>query len=358
VLADDNFATIVNAVETGRNIDDNIRKSVVFLLPTSIAEALMIAMAILLGYQLPITPLQILWVNMITAVTLGLALAFERSEAGVMLRPPRQPGAPMLSAFVIWRCGFVSLLILAGVMLLHGLERTGGASLEYARTTAVSALVWFEAVYLISARRLDASSLNVSGLLGNRGDPSQKIRVRRIHAPCASQMLEGTLEVPPPLRETGKGHVGCGRVGIEMQRLTRSVYSATPVAIQIARDGYDGPGPCSHCAGIRASPGNRQQQFKSLRIVPRLDLPPSDLDLHIGSSPERRQLLVRAIKIAGVSKFTRQRERRFGQPPRVIFRTQAEAIEPHLARVFPGELHLRSAQAGRDGLGCRELRER
>ena len=76
VIADDNFATIVNAVKTGRTIDDNIKKSVIFLLPTSIAEALMIALAILLGYQLPITPLQILWVNMITAVTLGLALAF------------------------------------------------------------------------------------------------------------------------------------------------------------------------------------------------------------------------------------------------------------------------------------------
>ncbi len=168
VIADDNFATIVNAVKTGRTIDDNIKKSVVFLLPTSIAEALMIALAILAGYQLPITPLQILWVNMITAVTLGLALAFERPHNGVMQRPPRPANEPMLSGFVIWRCTFVSLLILIGVLALHGMEKSSGASLDYARTTAVSALVWFEAVYLISARRLSDSSLNMSGIFGNR----------------------------------------------------------------------------------------------------------------------------------------------------------------------------------------------
>ncbi len=183
VIADDNFATIVNAVKTGRTIDDNIKKSIVFLLPTSIAEALMIALAIVLGYQLPITPLQILWVNMITAVTLGLALAFERPHGGVMQRPPRPVNQPMLSRFVLWRCSFVSLLILIGVLVLHGMERNSGASLDYARTTAVSALVWFEAVYLISSRRLARSSLNLSGIFGNR------IALLSIAAVAVLQML-------------------------------------------------------------------------------------------------------------------------------------------------------------------------
>ena len=73
----------------------------------------------------------------------------------------------MLSRFVLWRCSFVSLLILIGVLALHGIEKNSGASLEYARTTAVSALVWFEAVYLISSRRLAGSSLNLSGIFGN-----------------------------------------------------------------------------------------------------------------------------------------------------------------------------------------------
>ncbi len=167
VLTDDNFATIVSAVAAGRNIYQSIRKSVVFLLPTSLTEALVIALAILAGYELPMTPVQILWINMITAVTLGIALAFEPQDPSVMQGPPRSTQTPLLSALVVWRTGFVSLLMLAAIAWLFSREAATG-NLEYARTAAVSLLVLFEAVYLISSRHLNRTSVSVEGLFGNR----------------------------------------------------------------------------------------------------------------------------------------------------------------------------------------------
>jgi magnesium-transporting ATPase (P-type) len=167
VLADDDFSTIVRAVEQGRVIYDNITKSILFLLPTSFAEALVIAAAVLFGYDLPMTPVQILWVNMITAVTLGIALAFERAEPGIMLRDPRVSQQPILSPLALWRTGYVGLLMLGGVALLFSTSVSGGASLEYARTLAVNALVVFEAVYVLASRYTDASVLNLKGLVGN-----------------------------------------------------------------------------------------------------------------------------------------------------------------------------------------------
>ncbi|HEY5646402.1 MAG TPA: HAD-IC family P-type ATPase [Pseudomonadales bacterium] len=167
ILADDNFATIAEAIEAGRNIYESIRKSVVFLLPTSVTEALVIALAILAGYQLPMTPVQILWINMITAVTLGIALAFEPGDPAVMRRSPRATAAPLLSALVIWRTIFVSLLMLMAIAWLFSREAAEEGT-EYARTAAVSLLVLFEAVYLISTRHLERSSVSLEGLFGNR----------------------------------------------------------------------------------------------------------------------------------------------------------------------------------------------
>ncbi|HEY9150944.1 MAG TPA: HAD-IC family P-type ATPase, partial [Gammaproteobacteria bacterium] len=100
VLADDNFASIAHAVEEGRTVYDNLRKAILFLLPTNGGQAFTIVAAILLGLTLPLTPVQVLWVNMVTAVTLALALAFEPTEPGVMKRPPRPPNTPILSGFL------------------------------------------------------------------------------------------------------------------------------------------------------------------------------------------------------------------------------------------------------------------
>jgi magnesium-transporting ATPase (P-type) len=154
VLADDNFATLAHAVAEGRTVYDNLRKSILFILPTSCGEALVLIIAIALGLSLPITPLQILWVNMITAVTLSLALAFEPAEPNLMQRPPRDPREPLLSGHLLWRLLFVGLL-LTGVSLglfLYAVEL--GLAPEVGRTLAVNAMVAGQAGYLFCARRL------------------------------------------------------------------------------------------------------------------------------------------------------------------------------------------------------------
>jgi magnesium-transporting ATPase (P-type) len=168
VLADDNFASIVAAVEEGRTVYDNLRKAIVFILPTNGGEAGMVLVAILLGLVLPITPAQILWVNMITAVTLALAIAFERPEADIMTRAPRDPREPLLSGFLLWRIAFVSALLVTGSLGMFLWEQARGVSLETARTAAVNVLVMGEIVYLFNCRHLRRSVLHREGLLGNR----------------------------------------------------------------------------------------------------------------------------------------------------------------------------------------------
>ncbi len=167
VLPDDNFASIEHAVEEGRTIYDNLRKALIFILPTNGGEASSLLAAILFGFTLPITPVQILWVNMITAVTLSLALAFEPGEAGVMRRAPRDPAAPMLDRLLVWRIVFVSLVLLTGILSLYLWALGRGGSVEVARTVAVNTLVIGEITYLFNSRHLSASSLNAEGLFGN-----------------------------------------------------------------------------------------------------------------------------------------------------------------------------------------------
>lgn len=168
VLADDNFASIAAAVREGRTVYDNLKKAIVFLLPVNGGESFAIIAAILLGYTLPITPLQILWVNMVSSVGLAIALAFEPTEADVMKRPPRPAGAPMLSAFLVWRIIFVSILFVTGIFGIFLWTRAQGASLEEARTYAVNTLVVMEIFYLFSVRYLRAPSLSLKGILSTR----------------------------------------------------------------------------------------------------------------------------------------------------------------------------------------------
>lgn len=168
VLADDNFASIVHAVEEGRTVYDNLKKSILFILPTSGGEALIIIAAIVIGSTLPITPVQILWINMITTVTLALTLAFEPPERNVMQQPPRDPREPILSSFFVWRIIFVSVVFVIGTFGLFLWEREHGASIELARTVAVNTVVMFEVFYLFSARYLLAPVLTYEGLFGNR----------------------------------------------------------------------------------------------------------------------------------------------------------------------------------------------
>jgi magnesium-transporting ATPase (P-type) len=168
VITDDRFASIVAGIEEGRTVYDNIRKSLLFILPTNGAEALIVVAAVVLGRMLPITPAQILGVNMITAVTLALSLAFEPAERRVMQRPPRRHNEPLLSPLLVERILLVSVLMVIGTFGLFVWARQQGASLELARTLAVNTLVVGEAFYLFNARYLTASALNLKVLTGNR----------------------------------------------------------------------------------------------------------------------------------------------------------------------------------------------
>ncbi len=169
VLADDNFASITHAVEEGRTVYDNLKKAILFILPTNGAQALVILAAILLGFhQLPLTPVQILWVNMVTAVTLALSLAFEPPEQNVMRRPPRDAYEPMLTKHLIWRVGFVSIILMGGTFGLFIWDMEQGVNIEHARTVAVNTLVMFEIFYLFNSRYITDSIFNRKGLTGNR----------------------------------------------------------------------------------------------------------------------------------------------------------------------------------------------
>ncbi|MCP5451461.1 MAG: cation-transporting P-type ATPase [Gammaproteobacteria bacterium] len=168
VLADDNFASITHAVEEGRTVYDNLRKALLFTLPTNGAEALVIIAAILFGTALPLTPVQVLWVNMVTAVTLSLSLAFEPAEANVMRRRPRDPGEPLVNGFMLWRIALVSVLLVIAPLSLFLWQTAQGVSHEAARTVAVNALVMGEICYLFNSRFMFDSSLSRRGLLGSR----------------------------------------------------------------------------------------------------------------------------------------------------------------------------------------------
>ena len=154
VLTDDNFATIEAAVEEGRGIYDNLVKFITWTLPTNFGEGLVILAAVVAGVTLPITPLQILWINMTTAVLLGLPLAFEPAERGIMQRPPRPPGAAVLDAVLIERVVLVGILMLAGSFGMFLLAGERGQSMAEARTIAMNVFVAIEIVYLFNCRSL------------------------------------------------------------------------------------------------------------------------------------------------------------------------------------------------------------
>ncbi|SFK85806.1 HAD-IC family P-type ATPase [Streptomyces pini] len=167
VLTDDDFATIEAAVEEGRGVFDNLVKFIVWVLPTSLGQGMLVLVAILFGATLPVLPTQILWINMTTAVALGLMLAFEPKEEGIMRRRPRDPGRPLLTTGLALRVLLVSALIVGGAWWLFTWERAEGASLAEARTAAVNLVVAVELFYLFSCRSLTRSMWS-AGVFGNR----------------------------------------------------------------------------------------------------------------------------------------------------------------------------------------------
>ncbi|MBI5937025.1 MAG: HAD-IC family P-type ATPase [Betaproteobacteria bacterium] len=167
VLADDNFASIARAVREGRTVFDNIKKSLLFILPTNVGEAGVILLAVFAGLALPVTAGQILWVNMVTAVTLALALAFEPAEAGVMRRPPRPPAEPLITRLLLARLVYVSLLMIAAAFAVYEWELARGSGVETARTAVVNMLVLGELVYLYNVRHFTANAISRDILRGN-----------------------------------------------------------------------------------------------------------------------------------------------------------------------------------------------
>ena len=171
VLADDNFSTIVAAVEEGRRVYDNLKKTILFVLPTNGAESFLIMASILFGTILPLTPLQILWVNMVTSVTISLALAFERVEPGAMRRPPRPAKTPLLDGYFIWRILFVSIFI-GGCTLwlsqyLYAKHQNDPHVQEFVRTVVLQTIVMGQAFHLFNSRSIRGNAFK-HGLFDNK----------------------------------------------------------------------------------------------------------------------------------------------------------------------------------------------
>lgn len=166
VLTDDNFSTIEAAVEEGRAVFDNLVKFITWTLPTNIGEGLVILLAVFAGLTLPITAVQILWINMTTAVLLGLMLAFEGKEPGIMERKPRLPETPVLTRELGFRIGLVSLMLVIGAFGLFEWVLQRSQNLDTARTVAMNMFVFGELFYLFNCRSLRHSMFRL-GLFSN-----------------------------------------------------------------------------------------------------------------------------------------------------------------------------------------------
>jgi magnesium-transporting ATPase (P-type) len=191
ILADDNFASITAAVKEGRTVYNNIEKAILFMLPTNVAQAIVIAVAILFGFTMPITAPQVLWVNMVTSVALGLVIAFEPHELDVMKRSPRAVARPILTRFGLWRVAFVGVALLVYTLCAFFWMKSQGASDALARTTAVNAITIGQVFYLLNSRYLLDSSLSVRAHLGNKYLP---------HGIGAVVLLQLLFTYAPPLQ--------------------------------------------------------------------------------------------------------------------------------------------------------------
>jgi magnesium-transporting ATPase (P-type) len=152
VLTDDNFTSITNAIIEGRAVYDNLAKTLLFLLPTNGAQALVIVLALFTGTALPLTPVQVLWVNLVTAVTLALALVLEPPEKDIMLRRPRAPDRPLVTPFLLWRITFVSFFFSLGTFLMFLYYFSTGSTYAVSQTVAINTLVIFQIFYLFNTR--------------------------------------------------------------------------------------------------------------------------------------------------------------------------------------------------------------
>ncbi|ENA0610397.1 cation-transporting P-type ATPase [Enterobacter bugandensis] len=199
VLTDDNFATIASAVHEGRRVYDNLKKTILFIIPTNIAQALLIIIALLAGNLIPLTPVLILWMNMATSATLSFGLAFEAGEKNIMSRPPRKANLHVMDGYAIWRVAFVGLMIAISAFVLEAWLQPRGYSPEFIRTVLLQTLVTAQWFYMLNCRVTDGFSLS-KGLLANKGiwvvsGVLLLLQLLIIYAPFM-QMLFGTEALP------------------------------------------------------------------------------------------------------------------------------------------------------------------
>ena len=220
ILTDDNFASIEAAVEEGRNVFDNLTKFIVFTLPTNFGEGLVILASIVSGVALPALPVQMLWINMSTALLLGLMLVFEPKEPDLMKRPPRDVREPILTFPLIMRTGLVTLIILAGAFGLFVWEQSRGATLAEARTIVVNVIVVVETFYLLNCRSLTRPMRSL-GFFTNPwvlGGAAGMIAVQVLftYAPFMNRLFHSApLSLESWLHIFAVGLVAFGAVGLE-----------------------------------------------------------------------------------------------------------------------------------------------
>lgn len=152
ILTDDNFGTMSVAIREGRRIYDNIKKSILFLLPTSFAEGLIIAFTILMQKEMPLQPTQLLWINMVSAITIQFAFIFEPAEAGLMKRKPRKTGSTLLNRHDIWQMAYVSVIMALISLVAHDWLLAQGVSQVVASTMMVNIVVLSKIFYLFNIR--------------------------------------------------------------------------------------------------------------------------------------------------------------------------------------------------------------
>lgn len=161
VLTDDNFATIATAVEEGRGVYDNLIKFLVWTLPVSVGFALILLTSVVFGLTLPTLPVHLLWVNLTTAILLGLMLVFEPPEADIMKRPPRDQKTPIFDFAMFMRTGLVSMIMLAGSYWVFFYEQNAGSTIAVCRTAVVNTVVAVASAYLINCRSLRRSIFSI-----------------------------------------------------------------------------------------------------------------------------------------------------------------------------------------------------
>lgn len=166
ILTDDNFTSIEMAVSEGRTVYDNLKKVISWTLPTNCGETMTIVVALLVNMSLPVIPLQILWINLITAITLGISLAFEPTEENTMLRPPRPSSEPLLAGVLAWHIIMVSVLFVCGVFSIYFYSIERYHSIEMARSIALNTLVVLEIFHLFFIRNIYGTSLTWKAMKG------------------------------------------------------------------------------------------------------------------------------------------------------------------------------------------------